>query len=714
MAQRLERLADQANPVNNIFLNDERVKLLRAEVAKATQPGQSLALKYSLASELLDAGNNLEALQEFESVEESLKAANPKAYKQNWSKIHFKEALCWMRIGEMTNCLADHNPESCLAPIRGRGVHRYQDGSRNAIKALSEILEKSPDDLSARWLLNVAYMTVGEYPAKVPGRWLVPESAFGSEYDIKHFPEVAGALGLDPMKRSGGSVVEDFDGDGNLDVMCSSIGPREQLQFYHDNGDGTFTERTLEAGLLGETGGLNLVQADYNNDGFPDVLVLRGAWLGNEGRFPKSLLRNNGDGTFEDVTEEAGLLSLKPSQTAVWFDYDGDGFIDLFFGNESTEGSTNRCELFHNNGNGTFTECALECGVGFVGFVKGACSADYNHDGRPDLFLSVLGGPKMLYRNDGPITNSAGKVTWRFTDVAAQAGITGPAYSFPCWFFDYDNDGWEDLFVCGYHITDVGDICADYLGLPNQGERPRLYHNNHDGTFTDVTAQAGLNHVLLGMGANFGDLDNDGFLDFYVGTGNPDLSTIVPNRMFRNDGGRRFQDVTTSGGFGNLQKGHAVSFADIDNDGNQDVYENMGGAVSGDVYHNVLYLNPGHDNHWLTLKLEGVQSNRAAIGARVRAIVETGGGERSYFKTVGTGGSFGASPLRQEIGLGQAQSVKRVEVFWPRTGKTQVLTGLELDHFYRVKEDEPAPIPWNVKRIHLNTTNTEMHHHHHS
>src|SRR4029077_18007143 len=117
-----------------------------------------------------------------------------------------------------------------------------------------------------------------------------------------------------------------------------------------------------------------------------------------------------------------------------------------------------------------------------------------------------------------------------------------------------DNDGWDDLFVCGYRIKDVGDVCADYLGLPTDAERPRLYHNNHDGTFRDVTAQMGLSHVLVAMGANFGDLDNDGFLDFYLGTGNPDLDTIIPNRMFRNDEGLRFQDVTSAGGSGTFRK----------------------------------------------------------------------------------------------------------------------------------------------------------------
>jgi len=716
MAERLEKLAQQADPMNNPFLSIERVKLLQPVVAATTDTNKQQELTYFLACTLLNAGQNAEALRRFEDLEQTAKALDPETFLRNRTNLKISEALCWMRIGELTNCVADHNPDSCLAPIQGRGIHRFQDGSRHAMQILTELLKQEPENLKARWLLNIASMTVGDYPEGVPAQWLIPPGAFASEYDIKPFPDVAGAVGLDPMKLSGGSVMEDFDGDGNLDVMCSSIGFRDQLRLFHNNGDGSFTERTAEAGLVGEVGGLNLIQADFNNDGFPDVLVLRGAWMGAEGHFPKSLLRNNGDGTFEDVTEAAGLLSLKPSQTAVWFDYDNDGWIDLFLGNESNGNDRNRCELFHNNGDGTFTECAVEAGVGYVGFVKGVCSADLNHDGRPDLYLSVLGRPNVLFRNDGPVsTNSAGKVIWRFTDVATQAGVTEPIYSFPCWFFDYDNDGWEDLFVCGYHIRDVGDVCADYLGLPTAAERPRLYHNNHDGTFKDVTRQTRLYRVLHAMGANFGDLDNDGFLDFYLGTGDPDLATIIPNRMLRNDGGKRFQDVTTSGGFGNLQKGHGISFGDIDNDGDQDIYQNMGGAVSSDVYHNVLYENPGHGNHWINLKLEGIQSNRAAIGVRIRVVAKCASGEQSYYKTVSTGGSFGASPLRQEMGIGQAQAIVRVEIFWPCTGKTQVLTGLEMDRFYRVKEGQAEATPWNLKSFRLDSKAGEVHgHHHHS
>ena len=303
-----------------------------------------------------------------------------------------------------------------------------------------------------------------------------------------------------------------------------------------------------------------------------------------------------------------------------------------------------------------------------------------------------------MFRNDGPANPSLGpKSSWKFTNVARAAGVTEPLWSFPTWFFDYDNDGWLDIFVIGYRPTIVADIAADYLGLPSDGERARLFRNNRDGTFSDVTKATRLDKVLLGMGCNFGDFDNDGWLDMYIGTGNPDLSVLVPNRAFRNTEGKYFQDVTSSGGLGHLQKGHGVAFGDIDQDGDQDVFINLGGAYSGDVYRDALFQNPGHGNHWVVLKLEGVQSNRSAIGARIKVTVDTENGERAIYKTVGSGGSFGCSPLRQEFGLGRAKSIRQVEVFWPVTRKPQIVRGLELDRMYKIKESAPDAVAWDLK-----------------
>jgi len=206
--------------------------------------------------------------------------------------------------------------------------------------------------------------------------------------------------------------------------------------------------------------------------------------------------------------------------------------------------------LFRNNGDGTFTECAAEAGLAVIKFVKAVASGDYNNDGRPDLFLSLRNEPNILFRNDGPAGSGTTRWGWKFTDVTQEAGITKSRGTFPTWFWDYNNDGLLDILVTGYVIRDVSDVARDYLGIPNQGEKARLYKNNGDGTFSDVTSASGLFKVLHAMGSNFGDLDNDGWLDFYLGTGDPSLSTLIPNRMFRNADGKFFQDVTTSGGFG--------------------------------------------------------------------------------------------------------------------------------------------------------------------
>jgi hypothetical protein len=627
--------------------------------------------------------------------------------------LRMHRAVALLRLGEQENCRINHNGESCLFPLSPAAYHTLPRGSRGALVLLQEHLTEFPDDLGARWLLNVAHMTLGEYPGQVPPRFLIPPKVLASEYSLPRFPDVAGALGLDVIDQAGGVIMDDFDNDGLLDLVVSAWGLRGQIRFFRNEGDGRFTERTREAGLEGLFGGLNLVQTDYNNDGWLDILVLRGGWMGKVGRMPKSLLRNNGDGTFTDVTEEAGLLSLHPSQTAVWLDYDSDGWIDLFVGNETTDGADpDPCELFHNNRDGTFTDVAPEVGVNVTRFVKGVTSADYDNDGRPDLYLSCRDSENLLLHNDGPdVLPPLGNGPWKFSNVARRAGVTEPVFSFPAWFFDYDNDGWEDLFVSGYLLHSVGEIAADYLGLPNEAAPPKLYHNNHDGTFSDVTVAAHLNRVFQTMGCNFGDLDNDGWLDFYLGTGDPDLATLIPNRMFRNAGGKFFQDVTTATGTGHLQKGHGVAFGDLDNDGDQDVYAVIGGAFTGDIYPHALFLNPGAGglNGWLKLKLEGTRSNHAAIGARIKVTIETPAGPREIYKTVNSGSSFGSNPLRQELGLANATAIREVEVWWPTTGQHQMFRHLEPNRCYQIREGDPNAVPVPLKPILFDVTKKHSH-----
>lgn len=665
--------------------------LLTGNQLSATDAMQVLL---QMGVELLQAGESgkaVEAIGTLRALATSKGISLPVEFD---NKVMRLAAISYLRLGEQENCADMHGQRSCIFPIRGSGVHKLPRGAEGAVKELSALLERNPEDAESQWLLNVAYMQLGRYPAQVPKRWLVPESLFRSDANLGEFEDVAMQAGLGVVGHSGGVVMEDLDGDGLLDIAVTSSGPLDQMHLFHNNGDGTFSDRTAQAGLLGETGGLNLIAADFDNDGHVDLLVLRGGWWGKFGQYPMSLLRNRGDGTFEDVTVQAGLLSMHPTQTAAWADYDGDGWLDLFVGHESepaaktgTATTPHPSQLFHNNHDGTFTEVGEAMGLAQLGFVKGVAWGDFNNDGRPDLYVSVKGGRNHLFRNDGPCT-AACSTAWRFTDVTQQAGVAQQTNSFATWFFDFNNDGWPDLFVAGYSTESMNDVGAFELGRPFHAETPRLYRNNHDGTFTDVAKETHLDRSILVMGAGFGDLDNDGWLDVYLGTGESSYEALLPNRMFRNNAGRTFEDVTTSGGFGHLQKGHSIAFGDLSNSGHEDIFEEMGGAFPGDTFSSVLYHNPGNANHSITFELEGVKANRSAIGARLDLVVEEHGQQRHIFRTVGYGSSFGGNPMRQHIGLGQAQQVKLVEIHWPGSGTVQMFGPLAADRAFHLREGD--------------------------
>ena len=687
--------------------------------------GQAL-LDAKEAYDLLLSGRSSEAVQRFQRIKDTVVLHRSLFDSTFFSVVREYLAISYLRMGEQDNCLHQHGADSCLLPISGSGIHTLQNGSRGAIREYTEILNENSGNLTARWLLNLAYMTLGEYPQSVPEAWLIPPAVFKSEHEMKRFYDVAPQLGVDASGLAGGCILEDFDGDGYIDIMVSSSGldaVRDQLRYFHNNGDGTFSDRTSEAGLTGIIGGMNLVQADYNNDGYPDVLVLRGGGLlGSIAQQPPSLLRNNGDGTFDDVTREAGLFSLHPTQTAAWADYDNDGWLDLFIGVESSAvpyfglplyqnfpaPKEQPCRLYHNNRDGTFTEVASQVGLAVVGYVKGVAWGDYNNDGLPDLFISRMYGPSLLFRNDG--RDATGN--WKFTQVA----VMEPSQSFVTWFWDFNNDGWLDIFVSGYSTTgaaySAGQVAAGYLGLPHTAELPRLYRNDGGKGFTDVTREAGLNRVLYAMGGNFGDLDNDGWPDFYVGTGAADYRSLVPNRMFRNVDGRTFQDVTTSADVGHLQKGTAVAFGDINNDGTQDIYAVLGGELPGDGFQRALFLNPGFGNHWITLRLEGVQTNRSAIGARIKVTVDTEHGRRDIYATVSSGGTFGASTLQQEIGLGDAMAIRSVEITWPTSRTVQTFENVAMDQIVKIREGDADPVPLKLNKFTVSPDSAPSHPHH--
>lgn len=669
------RLIKEQTPGSHPYFRNANLRRARNQLkslpASAPDPDR-FVLYVAIGILELRLGETEKAIQHFSSAYTLATKSQSKLSAKDIEGVVFRLAVAYLRQGETQNCVRCQTGESCLLPIQGSGVHEKQSGSRKAIEYLQILLASAPDHRAAQWLLNIAYMTIGEYPDRVPKKFLIPPSVFESKNKFPRFTNISSGMGLDTLSLCGGCIVDDFDNDGHLDIVVSTWHTSGQLRYFRNNGDGTFTERTEEAGFLGLFGGLNLVQADYDNDGDLDILVLRGAWLNAYGEQPNSLLRNDGRGRFRDVTFLAGLGERHfPTQTAAWADYDNDGDLDFYVGNEGAPS-----QLFENQANGTFVDVALHAGVINRRSSKGVVWGDYNGDRFPDLYVSNLGQPNRLYRNNKDGT---------FTDVAEDAGVQDPERSFPCWFWDFNNDGALDLFVSAYS-NDVGIFAADFLGSPHKGEVDHLYEGDGRGGFREVAGPQRIGRVTVAMGCNFGDLDNDGFPDFYLGTGDPKYESLMPNRMFHNQRGKGFSDVSAAGGFSHLQKGHAVAFADLDNDGDQDIFTELGGAYPGDAFTNALFENPGFNNHWITVNLVGQQSNRSAIGTRIHVRFNDSGTNRSVYQWVNSGGSFGAKPLRREIGLGEATTIETLEVFWPKTGRTQRFHDLPVDQFIEITE----------------------------
>lgn len=634
--------------------------------------------------ELLAAGYTKEAVEVSESV----------IQQRFGNKLHEESAdffrlagLANLRYAEEVNCITNHTSSSCIIPIRPEGYHQDTTGAAHAMRYYTRLVAFDSLDYESRWLLNIAAMTLGKYPHEVPKDALIKPDAF-SGIDFPYFEDVAHHRQIVGRGHAGGSIMEDFNNDGRLDLFMTSYLLGDQCQLLIQQEDGTFSDITLAAGLKGITGGLNCIQADYNNDGWIDILILRGAWLQQFGMIPNSLLKNNGDGTFSDVTEAAGMLSYHPTQTAAWVDVNLDGFLDVFIGNESNVQSNHSTELYINNQDGTFTEKADELGASVIGVVKGVSGFDADNDGDQDLYVSVLGGSNHLLINMMAETGTA-----KYVNKAGEMSVYEPRYSFPVLVFDIDNNGYDDVVVSGYYGENRDEVASqvarEYLSKPVGMEKPRVYLNGAEG-FEEQAADLGLDKALYTMGGNFGDLNNDGWEDIYFGTGEFNLAAIVPNRMFVNTDGTHFEEVTASGGFGQIQKGHGVSFGDIDNDGDQDIFTVIGGALQADVYTNMLFDNPGFDSNWIQLELEGTSANRSAIGARIKVVVREGVGERAIFRTVSSGGSFGANSLRQEVGLGNASIIEKIIVTWPGSSTPQVYRDLEVNQRYRLIQDNDA------------------------
>lgn len=700
--------AAMANYLDEVYnlISDPRCRYMNCAIADELL-SESIPDKFdtrfeyylSLCFQLFFCGREDEAIKFIEQYEASADYA--KLDKKTLWKWHSATSIEYFRYAMVHNCLLDPMEQSCIWPISKEGQFMHFEYVDKSIASFEKCLELKPDDLSSRWLLNLVYMQLGQYPDKVPSQWLIKPELLESEFKVTSFRNIAIGIGVAFDNMCGGVIMDDFNNDGLIDIFTCGWGLYEECYYLVNNGDGTFKNVSLQAGLKGYQGGLTIQQTDYNNDGFLDVWILRGAWHKNFGIIPNSLLRNNGDNTFTDVTIETGLFSCHPTQTSVWADFNNDGWLDLFIGNETSTKSdkNNGCELYLND-HGKFLNVSIESKMNIMRFVKGVSAGDYDNDGDQDIYISAIGAENMLFRNNTP----KGSMQLTFTDVSEEAGISGPIKSFPCWFFDFNNDGWLDIINLPYSSkSSENDILAEYLHMPTRGEKTALYLNNKNGTFTNISKQARLDQTLLAMGCSYGDFDLDGWMDFYVGTGSPSLKTLVPNRLLRNNNGEYFQEATTSARMGSLQKGHQISFADLNCDGYPEIFAQLGGAYVSDGFPDCLFENPADfGNNWISIDLSGSQSNHAAIGARVKVTVIENGLERNIFDVVCSGSSFGANSLREVIGVGKASAIKSVEITWPTSGIIQTFNNLAINQHIKINEGEDDIIVLNLPPFQFN------------
>jgi enediyne biosynthesis protein E4 len=501
----------------------------------------------------------------------------------------------------------------------------------------------------------------------------------------KYLPETTGA----------GCAFLDFDNDGWMDIYlvnsgrCDFYNPNPPLRnaLYRNNRDGTFTDVTEKAGVGGGGYGQGVAVGDYDGDGFPDLYVTQ------YGR--NILYHNNGDGTFTDLTEKAGVAAPGWSSSAVWFDYDNDGLLDLFvcrfvdFDKSKNLPCTayNRpgyCVprlykpmpswLFHNNGDGTFTDVSQPSGIGkYPGKAWGAVVTDLDNDGRMDIFVANDTVANFLFMNRG---------NGKFEEIAALAGVgysdTGrPRSGMGVDSADFDNDGWMDLFVAN----------IDH-------EKYSLYRNNHDETFDDManaTDIGAATRLMSGWGLKFFDYDNDGNLDLMIADGNPDdlIETMhkdvtyrEPLLLFHGDG-KNFVDVSAQSGplFTMNLSARGLAVGDFDNDGAVDVLVSVNDGAP------LLLRNmAARGNHWLGIKLVGKNSNRDAVGARVT--YQSGELRRCRAK-VGGGSFLSSHDLRLVLGIGKRTKIDWLEIKWPAPGgKTERFTDLPIDKYITIIEGE--------------------------
>jgi len=591
---------------------------------------------------------------------------------------NFPEAVSFYKQALTRNLSAAQKMEV----LRELGACYYRMGDfvqagRNFYEALQ--VHMNPTD---QWLLRVALDRLQGPPPPMPAavQFPVDEPAIDpANPPLLAFEDIASKVGIHSLHGNGTVAWGDIDGDGKLDVIVSGSGTF--IRVYHNDGD-KFTEVTDQVGLGGVPSGYSLNLVDYDNDGWLDLFISLNGW---NGPMPDKLFHNE-HGHFVDVSQKSGLDDPGSGFVSLWGDLDNDGWLDVVIANGVLkDGSVP--QIYRNNRDGTFTNMTKAAGINepaAFGAV-GAALGDYDKDGRLDILFNGLDpAPNRLYHNDG---------NWHFTEVAKKAGVyQGPHNGFVCFFVDYNNDGWPDILT-----TSLASWDATVEGL-RKGYAPanaravnkdnnRLYRNNRDGTFSDVTFDSKLYYPMGTMGAGVADVDNDGYVDFYFGTGDPQISRLEPNRFFRNNGNGTFSDLTRYVGFARPgNKGHGVAFVDLYNTGALDIFAQLGGHYPGDHAYDAIYHNlKANQNNWLEVDLRGVKSNRFAVGTQLTAKA----GDLLVYREVKGSEGFGATcPYRQHFGLGKKAKIDSLEIRWP-SGVKQTFTNLDVNQIISVREDSP-------------------------
>jgi hypothetical protein len=606
------------------------------------------------------------------------------------------EALLWLgmsylRLAEQTNCRDGAHPahgtgHTCALPL---ARHHDAAPAAAAAQAFGRLAAREGDPL-ARWLASFSALAAGGWPDEVPER-LRADTPFVDRFygdaaaatRRRHaglaFADRAAALGVAVDDAGRGVAVEDFDGDGWLDLATG--GAFESLRVFRNRGGGAgFEEVTSALGLDGVLQPFSVTAVDYDGDGWMDLFVARPF-----DRF--ALYRNLAGRRFVEVTEESGLWRrddprLAATWTAAWGDLDRDGDLDVFLAQWGmalpfVEGILARprmdSALFENLGGGRFAERTVELGLGAVvadEYFVGASWGDYDDDGWPDLFLSspVRAASTLLRNEEGR----------RFVPVPLPRRESG----FYSGWLDVDHDGRLDLFQGGFgdaRTSTAQTVFGEGRGRWRSGHSTILRQRD-DGGFeerNDFFADAA--SPMATMGAGWGDLDNDGCHDFYLGTGNPEGWFVLPNLLYRGvrDGrgcSGAMEDVSALGGFASVQKGHGIVFFDFDGDGDQDVYSALGGMWPADAWPNQLFVNESDTgNSWLAIRLRGRDGNRFGVGGRIRVVAAAPDGTPIVRTALlGNGTGFGSSPYLAHVGLLDAERVERVEVTWPSSRCTGV------------------------------------------